>query len=376
MADLIFIGQNWECNTTVCQKLVERLSESHRVIWVNCNFFTSFFSPQNAFRKIHQTLTSGPSSESSDRSSTPLLHSVMLLSAADLPLIQKLSEKKLTAEINDLIQQYKLSNPVVFYTQPSIPFLSKLSEPSKDIYFQSWQLGWSDKHAVSRHLAANCLITLVNDLNTSSGFNSVSAITFSPGINYPQFSEPADHPGDFQRTGSVAGYFGSISRKLNIELLTQTATALPNWQFILVGKIKCKTGALAELPNVHFLGPKSDDAAPAYIQNWDVSLLPLTADSMDTDDLVRLKEYMAAGTPVAATPQSQLSQYQQCITMQNNKEPFSQTLQRARTDSASNTRRQKMVKQESWQYRADQLNELIHHLTTDQSCTSKEESLF
>ncbi|WP_194842490.1 glycosyltransferase [Endozoicomonas sp. OPT23] len=281
----------------------------------------------------------------------------------------------MTARLEQLNSQYRFKQPLIFYTQPELPYLSQLTVSTKSIYFHSWHRHKkSSSLASASNLATKCKLTFsdISDVYAKE----LSTIVFTSGIDYPSFSTPQKHPGNFKNTQPVAGYFGEFTQRLNIELLAQAATALPNWQFLFVGRIKCKKGVLEELPNVEFLGEKSDSCAAGYLQNWDVSLFPVATDAIEPDDLILLQEYMASGTPVAAVQKDYPDSYHQCICIQGNKEPFSQTLQRALSDTSRKDIRQEIARLESYQNKAAQLNKLIHHLTADQPLNSQQESLF
>ncbi len=377
MADLIFIGQNWEKNSKSQQNLVTQLLSQHRVIWISCTCLTSRHSFKEVIKKINHYFSVSDQTVEPVQYEQLFLHSVIQLSEINLPIIQSVNEKILTDKIKQLSLRYGFEKIVIFYTQSNLPYLSWLADTSTDIYFHSWHRSIkSSTMRAAKALAAKCLLTFTESTDSPIDFDDLSTIELSPGIDYPSLSVPAKHPDGFDNTRPVAGYFGKLTNKLNIELLIQAATALPNWQFIFAGEVKCKKGVLDELPNVQFLEVKPGCLASAYTQNWDVSLLPFIPEDLDHNDLILLQEYLATGTPIAATQHPYTCNYEQCISIQGSKELYSQTIQRALSDTSRQKLRQQMAKPESWQSKAVQLNDLIIHLTANQSLTNRQESLF
>jgi len=69
-----------------------------------------------------------------------------------------------------------------------------------------------------------------------------------------------------------------------------------------VGEVRVPLGALAGLPNVHFLGRRPYQTLPGYCRGFDVALLPFAIDDLTMHaNPLKLREYLSAGLPVVAT---------------------------------------------------------------------------
>jgi glycosyltransferase involved in cell wall biosynthesis len=103
----------------------------------------------------------------------------------------------------------------------------------------------------------------------------------------------------------VIGYVGALQAlRLDIELLNKIALAKPQWQIVLVGPEDdaFRASSLHTLPNVHFLGSKSPDGLPAYINTFDICLNPQVVNEVTRGNYPRkIDEYLAMGKPVVAT---------------------------------------------------------------------------
>ncbi len=100
------------------------------------------------------------------------------------------------------------------------------------------------------------------------------------------------------------GYVGLLGEHVDFAVLDRLARELPQAQLVLVGP--AEEACVARLPrgaNVHHLGPRPHQALPAYLAQFDVCLLPwLNNERNRNANPTKLREYLAAGRPVVATP--------------------------------------------------------------------------
>jgi teichuronic acid biosynthesis glycosyltransferase TuaH len=101
------------------------------------------------------------------------------------------------------------------------------------------------------------------------------------------------------------GYTGFLtSVRLDLDLLLALARKRPDYHLVLVGPEdeSFKQSALHALPNVHFLGNKTPDQLPAYVQHFDVCINPQVVNAVTQGNYpLKIDEYLAMGRPVVAT---------------------------------------------------------------------------
>jgi glycosyltransferase involved in cell wall biosynthesis len=99
------------------------------------------------------------------------------------------------------------------------------------------------------------------------------------------------------------GFHGTLTGdKLDIPLVAELARRRSNWSFVLVGpeKDRAVRRELAQLANVHLLGPRDASELPAYLAAFDVLLIPYRRTAF-TGRPLKVYEALAAGLPVVAT---------------------------------------------------------------------------
>jgi hypothetical protein len=99
------------------------------------------------------------------------------------------------------------------------------------------------------------------------------------------------------------GFFGVIDERLDLALVRQTAAALPDVQFVMVGPVvKIDPASLPQAANIHWLGGRHYDDLPAYLANWDAGWMPFALnDSTRYISPTKTPEFLAAGLPLSST---------------------------------------------------------------------------
>lgn len=120
---------------------------------------------------------------------------------------------------------------------------------------------------------------------------------------------PADLPSGVR----LIGFVGKINRYLDIDLLLKVAEAFPRDMVVVVGSLTTnetapsgtqmgELRALESLPNVRLLGFRPASAVPAYVQAFDVCLIPYLSDPFNLErDPLKFYEYFAMGKSVVTT---------------------------------------------------------------------------
>lgn len=178
------------------------------------------------------------------------------------------------------------------------------------------------------------------------------------GVDLEHFAEPParEHPALHRIPEPRVGYFGSFDRRSDDALLGDVARALSPVSFVITGPVQGRFPALKRLPNVHFTGPVPYAELPSVIKGWRACLLPYRVNAL-TENInpLKLKEYLASGKPVIATPLPEVQELRDYLRIAATVEDWRQAVVAAvsgewQPDSAA---LQRLLRYESWQSKAE-----------------------
>ncbi|PJE80921.1 putative teichuronic acid biosynthesis glycosyltransferase TuaH [invertebrate metagenome] len=378
MVDLVVFGEDWIGHPSATQHLIKGLLPRHRVIWVNSIGLRAPRMNGYDLRRMMQKLRDfccKNTADTTEKNLTVLYPLVIPLYG--LKWVRRINHWLLVRQIRRCIRQQQFFRYILWTSLPtSVDVMGDLNAV-KCLYYCGDDFSALDGVAYSpvvvceQYLAAKVDLVVVPGEQLAKRFNGCPLMILPHGVNYPLFSFPQARPDDLPREGPVAGFYGSLSAWLDIDLLIQTATALPKWQFVFIGPVKTSLSGLEALPNVHILPPKRHGQLPAYVQNWDVSLLPFRNNlQIKSCNPLKLKEYLASGTPVASTTFHAVKAYSNEVVLQQPREPFYRVIQRAYLfgGDADKRQRQQAVEKESWRSRSQWLSQLFLEWETENTC--------
>jgi GT2 family glycosyltransferase/glycosyltransferase involved in cell wall biosynthesis len=154
----------------------------------------------------------------------------------------------------------------------------------------------------------------------------------------------------------VVGYFGAIAPWFDIELLARVASRRPDCSFVVIGGVfDVNIDSLTALPNVHFLGQQPYARMPAYLQDFDVCMIPFVVNEITAaTDPVKFYEYISLGKPVVSTHMPELEPFADLLYLADDEDEFVRKLDLAlvENDDALRGRRIDVARANTWPARA------------------------
>jgi glycosyltransferase involved in cell wall biosynthesis len=183
------------------------------------------------------------------------------------------------------------------------------------------------------------------------------------------------HPAIAGLPRPIAGFFGNLTDRIDVDLLSRVALRMPSWHFVFIGKIYkpvAKHRALRNLPNVTFLGHRCFQQLPSLARCVDVFLLPYVLDERAKfRSPLKLYEYLATGRPIVSTPHPEVSELGGIIHIGCSPDEFVAQIQNAREDTdAGRASRLEIVQQHSWDQRVQSMLKIIHKIMAEREKTS------
>lgn len=185
------------------------------------------------------------------------------------------------------------------------------------------------------------------------------------GVDFDAFHRPAPEPEDLRGLPRpLIGYFGTISDRLDLELLDKVASSFPHGTLVMVGPVHLPDHILPRgAGNVRYLGLKPHDALPGYAQAFDVGLIPfrLTEATLKLNP-VKTLEYLAAGLPVVSTAIPDVMRFfSDAVLVAADHDEFMNHIARCLTEPDT-TRQQagvELARRASWEEMTRRMNEII-----------------
>mgnify|MGYP006276756335 FL=1 len=366
--DLIVFGEDWGAHPSATQHLITHLARDRRVLWVNSIGLRRPRIGMKDARRAVQKLR-----QASGQSAPPRVpEGLEVLPPLAIPwpgsaLAHRANRALLRRQIAP--RSDDLERPILWASLPTAMAAVEALEPDGVVYYCGDDFAALDgvDHApvaaLERRLAARADVVFAASEELTGRFSGSRAIYLPHGVDTDLFARPAPRPSDLPEGGPVAGFYGSLSAWLDLDLIAEAADTLPDWQFVLIGPERTDLSALKARANIRLLGPRDHAALPGYLQHWDVSMIPFR----DTPQIracnpLKLREYLAAGTPVAVTDFPALAPYRDLLSVHAPQQSYAETLRAALTMTACAPVRRARVEAESWAARARQVANVLEAL--------------
>lgn len=264
-----------------------------------------------------------------------------------------------------------VSPTVVNAFNPSIGnLLANELHESKLIYYCYDDIGaatWANRHGERLEQAflkkADTVIVTSQGLLNKKSVHNARCFLIKNGVDYDLFSQKSDKklPFYFEKNKKIIGYLGSVDERLDYDLLEKLISETPQYQYIFVGRVTKTTyeKRLQAFPNVALLGSQPPTSLPAWVQNFDVCLIPFVKNEL-TKGIYPLKinEYLAAGKPVVTTRFADLSDFETVVSIADDNDAFIKLVQTNFLETDT-TQLKHFAVQNSWTERGQQFSNLV-----------------
>ena len=370
--DLIIFGEDWGRHPSSTQHLAKRLVNDRNVLWVNSLGLRRPRFTSNDFVRLcikGRDLLTKNNTPKSDVNPHPFSG---LIQPKALPfpgsrLASAVNRQLLSRQIGEIAKIAGLDRPVLWTSLPTaLPVLGTLGERAI-VYYAGDDFGalsGVDHEPVLRmehELAKRADLILAASPMIAERFDPNKTTILAHGVDFELFSNPVETPKSFKSLRKIAGFYGSLNDWIDVNALADAAMKLPDWTFVFIGRVETDIRMLTRFANVRFECPKPHCDLPAYSQNWTVSLLPFLENrQIDASNPLKLREYLAAGTPIAASYAfPALTPYRPAVSVVRPGKTLADAIIRAEADGYGRLKRRALVAAESWESRASHVANLI-----------------
>ena len=313
--DIICFANDWDGDPLSKKHIALRLAQKNRVLWVNStgnrNPTASVRDLRRAWKKLGQYL----------RGCRTVSENISVFSPLVIPFhgsraARWLNRQLLTWSLRRVCRKLGFEKPITWSFVPSSADVAGSLGERLVIYHcvdEYSKFTGTNETAIlgmERGLMQKADMVVVSSTRLYETKRQYNPNTFlvTHGVDVAHFSNacrktvkaPADCAG---LNGPVVGFFGLIADWVDIEVFRYLAASRPEWSLLLIGEVQTDTAVLRDLPNVHLLGRRSYESLPAYCKAIDVAILPFIVNELTVAaNPLKLREYLAAGLPVVATP--------------------------------------------------------------------------
>lgn len=190
-------------------------------------------------------------------------------------------------------------------------------------------------------------VALVPNGVDAQRYAAVSQRTLTPHVKTEGWTRP------------VLGYTGMLhADRFDIELTLELARRFPQGTIALVGPNLLNGSRLERLlsePNIRVTGPVPYHELPNVMTAFDVCIVPNLLNAFsESQNPLKLWEYLASGLPTVATPVSGFRDYPELVTLASDAETFAAAIESALSEPPElAVPRQAAVAGETWDARLD-----------------------
>lgn len=363
----IVFGEDWGRHPSSTQHLFKHISSNHEVIWVNSIGMRSpSFSVKDIKRAAEKLMSKlgfvKPKTATTNEPNNITIVEPKVLPWHNLKWVQTINRFML----NRQLRKYREDNADTCFwiSVPTAEYLVD-ANGAKTVYYIGDDfsgLAGVDYNLVKpfeERLLNNADVTFVCSQALLEKFKSHKPILLSHGVDLDLFSK-----GCFDNfiaySKPVIGFYGSLNAWLDIDLIKLIATSKPNIQIELIGKVETSLGDLLSLENVRHIPAVAHHELPKYVQSWNVAILPFKdSPQIRACNPLKLREYLASGTPVVSTRYNAVEQYSEQVFIADDHDTFVRHIEHAcylkEVVRGWISWQQSVVTQESWQVRAEQV---------------------
>jgi glycosyltransferase involved in cell wall biosynthesis len=375
---MICFANDWYADPLSKKHLMVRFARNRRILWVNS---VNNRRPQMAtkdFRRVFEKLAGFRKGLAQVQDGIWVLTPLYIPFHGN-PMIRELNRRLLGAQIRRALSQLQIRRPITYTFAPtSADVVGTLGEDSIVYHCVDEFSAFSDAGAEvalrERELLGKADVVLCSaaGLYESKKGHNPHTYLVTHGVDYDFFRKAtsddtpiAEELRAFPKP--VLGFTGLLADWVDLELLAKLAKRRPEWSIVLIGRSDVDLKIFDGVSNVHLLGHRPYNRLPEFLRGFDVALLPFVNNELTVNaNPLKLREYLAAGLPVVASPIPEVVRYASLVALANTAEEYEKEIDsilKKGESGPSKTRSAKMAS-ESWDAKVIEIEKILRQTNT------------
>lgn len=386
---IVVIGDDWGRHVSTSQHLFRRLLGRYPLVWVNSFGHRlprlTLYDARRATRKLAAMLFNSAKVGSSGMPEPDCIINPRALPWHNIGPIRQLNGWSLARDIRRALHRIAPGEQPLFVTctPAAYTLVGRLNEIAS-IYFcidDYGEIVGTDKDLLDpleRLMLArvDALVATARSLLDTKRPTSGNSLYLPQGVNFDHFATPRALPPDLQDLPRpIIGFAGGVGPAIDFALIREVAAGLPAATVVLVGPHQQRIDEADWPSNVRFLGPRPYADLPAYVQGFDVALIPYVLNAWTRAvDPLKLLEYLAAGIPVVSTELPEVHKYSSVVRIATGSSTFVQAVRAAidSRDEEARLKRQAVAMENRWEIRAAQFVDFAERVALSNAAESPE----
>jgi glycosyltransferase involved in cell wall biosynthesis len=372
-ANLIMFGEDWGAHPSSTQHIARELANDRKILWVNSIGLRRPRLNQHDVSRVFSKLAgamrrSGPAEGDAPPPGIAVTGPLVLPFPGN-PAAGWINRGLLALQLRPALAKLNIDRPILWTSLPSAAWAIGALGERAVVYYCGDDFGalpgvdHETVVAMEHELVGRADLIIAASETLAGRFPPERTLTLTHGVDLDHFAIPMPAAQDQPTGRPIAGYYGSLADWVDVDLIAKAARDLQNWWFVLIGPIQTDVEPLLKCENVRLLGPRPHKQLPSYVQHWTVALIPFRdTPQIRASNPLKLREYLASGTPIAATPFPALGPFLNVVAVGADREHFSETIRTAAADAGRASTRRAAVADQTWRARAGVVAEALEKL--------------
>jgi glycosyltransferase involved in cell wall biosynthesis len=372
--NILCFANDWAADPLSKKQVMIRLAQKHRILWVNSLHNRK---PRFAKKDARRVLQKVKEFVRGIRSVHPNIWQVTPLYFPFLRyrVVRQFNRFLLRTQLRYAMWRLKFKNTITFTFSPtSADVVGTLGEDLIVYHCVDEYSSFSDAAFDEIELSEQRLLRKADLVLASSTPLLVKKSQFNPqthlvlhGVDYQHFHQAV------QETTPVAselvnlrrpilGFHGLLADWVDLQVISEIARKRPDWSVVLIGRADTDLAAIQKLPNVQLLGHRSYTQLPNYLKGFDVALLPFVQNELTRNaNPLKLREYLAAGLPVVATPLPEVARFSTLVSLAATSEEYIHCIEEllAQGRIGPSVERSNEMASEAWERKVSEIEHLV-----------------
>ena len=372
--DIVCFSNDWDADPLSKKHIMVRLAKKNRVLWVNGvgnrNPTASVRDLKRVVRKLGQFF----------RGCRPVAHNISVLTPIVIPFhgnrLARWANRRLYRwSVLAACRKLRFRQPLTWTYAPSSAEVVGTIGEKLVVYHcvdDFSKFTGADKAGIAdmeRTLVEKADVVFVssNALLEAKRRENPNTFLVTHGVDYDHFSKAClpetQIPQDCAKLRRpVVGFFGLLADWVDFGVVRYLAMSRPDWSFLLIGEVQTDVSAVRDLPNVSILGRRDYKSLPGYCRAFDVAILPFLVNELTlASNPLKVREYLAAGLPVVATPLPEVRKLDSLLRTAATPEQFLVQIEGLLNEGRGTPSSEisKLLQSESWDARVEELSAVV-----------------